>query len=278
MPVSGDLAAFGRLIHALEPWLDRVVIVGGWAHRLYRLHPHAQPLDYDPLLTLDADVALDEKTAVGEGEIRERLRAAGFQEELLGSDHAPTTHYWLGGSQGGFYAEFLTPLIGGEYGRDSRRRVTTSIGGITAQRLRHPDILLDHPWRVELDLSSLSFGAKTIRIASPVRFLAQKLLILKSRSWDKRANDILYIHDTLELFGPCLAELRQEWEVDLAPRLPGHRVRTIRRAPETFFAHLTDEIRGAARAAIGRDLTAEQIRESCAYGLRELFAAKILTR
>lgn len=212
------------------------------------------------------------------GEIRERLRAAGFQEELLGSDHPPATHYWLGEAQGGFYAEFLTPLIGGEYGRDSRRRVTTSIGGITAQRLRHLDIVLDRPWRVELDLSTLSLGTKTIRIASPVRFLAQKLLVLKSRGRGDAAKDILYIHDTLEIFGPRLAELRQEWEVGLAPRLPGHRVGIIRRAPETFFAHVTDDIRGAARAATGRALTAEQIRESCAYGLRELFGAKTLTR
>ena len=44
-----DPEPFTRLVAALEPWLDRVVIVGGWAHRLYRLHPHAQELDYPPL-------------------------------------------------------------------------------------------------------------------------------------------------------------------------------------------------------------------------------------
>jgi hypothetical protein len=36
---------FKRLVAALEPWLDQVVIVGGWAHQFYRLHPHAQQLD-----------------------------------------------------------------------------------------------------------------------------------------------------------------------------------------------------------------------------------------
>ena len=40
--------AFKRLLAALEPWLDRVVIIGGWAHQLYRLHPHAQELTYPP--------------------------------------------------------------------------------------------------------------------------------------------------------------------------------------------------------------------------------------
>lgn len=28
-------AAFQRLVASLEPWLDQVVVVGGWAHQLY---------------------------------------------------------------------------------------------------------------------------------------------------------------------------------------------------------------------------------------------------
>jgi hypothetical protein len=35
-----------------------VVIIGGWAHRLYRQHPAAQVPDYPPLVTLDTDIAL----------------------------------------------------------------------------------------------------------------------------------------------------------------------------------------------------------------------------
>jgi len=53
-----DPDPFGRLVTALAPWLDQVVIVGGWAHKLYRLHPSAQKLDYPPLTTLDADIAV----------------------------------------------------------------------------------------------------------------------------------------------------------------------------------------------------------------------------
>ena len=40
--------AFKRLVAVLEPWLDHVVIIGGWAHQLYHLHPHAQELTYPP--------------------------------------------------------------------------------------------------------------------------------------------------------------------------------------------------------------------------------------
>ena len=39
MGAVSDLGRFSKLAVALAPWLDRVVIVGGWAHRLHRLHP-----------------------------------------------------------------------------------------------------------------------------------------------------------------------------------------------------------------------------------------------
>jgi hypothetical protein len=56
--VSGVRDPFSRLIGALEPWLAQVVIIGGWAHRLYRHHSTAQELDYPPLGTLDTDIAV----------------------------------------------------------------------------------------------------------------------------------------------------------------------------------------------------------------------------
>ena len=39
------LEAFSKFIVALEPWLGEVVLVGGWAHRLYRLDPRARKLE-----------------------------------------------------------------------------------------------------------------------------------------------------------------------------------------------------------------------------------------
>jgi hypothetical protein len=33
-----ELQAFAKFIGAIEPWLDEAVLIGGWAHRLYRLH------------------------------------------------------------------------------------------------------------------------------------------------------------------------------------------------------------------------------------------------
>lgn len=81
MPAERDVDQFSRLITTLGPWLDEVVIIGGWAHRLYRLHNLAQPLEYTPLTTLDTDVALPAKVSVEEQDIRDRLLANGFEEE-----------------------------------------------------------------------------------------------------------------------------------------------------------------------------------------------------
>lgn len=30
-----DVEYFACLVDALEPWFDRVVVIGGWAHHLY---------------------------------------------------------------------------------------------------------------------------------------------------------------------------------------------------------------------------------------------------
>ena len=98
MAAVSDLGLFGELAAALEPWLDQVVIVGGWAHRLHRLHPSARSLSYPPLVTLDADVAVPRLLPVEGRDIRERLISRGFTEEFLGRDRSPVTHYHLGAS------------------------------------------------------------------------------------------------------------------------------------------------------------------------------------
>jgi hypothetical protein len=83
MNANPEFASFTRLVESLTPWLDQVVIIGGWAHRLHRLHPLAQPLQYGPLATLDADVALPRRIRVAGDEIYQRLAANGFEAEFL---------------------------------------------------------------------------------------------------------------------------------------------------------------------------------------------------
>jgi len=140
MNAIGD--PFSRLISALEPWLQDVVIIGGWAHQLYRLHPDAQPLGYPPLTTIDTDVALPRDLQAHEPDIRARLLACGFTEELIGDAQPPATHYYLREESSAFYAEFLSPLVGGGYSRKGKRKATVEISGVISQQLRHIEILL----------------------------------------------------------------------------------------------------------------------------------------
>lgn len=99
---------FARLIDALNPWLGVAVIIGGWAHRLYRIHPVAQVIAYAPIGTLDTDVAIPAGLRVEGDDLRKRLLANGFEEERLGQDKPPATHYRLRDAETGFYAELPT--------------------------------------------------------------------------------------------------------------------------------------------------------------------------
>jgi len=263
-----DPDAFKRLVAALQPWLDQVVIVGGWAHQLYRLHPEAQQLEYQPLGTLDADVAVPATLPVAEPDIRERLLAYGFTEEFLGDDHPPATHYRLGGEASGFYAEFLTPLIGSEYDRNQKRKATAEVAGVVSQQLRYIELLLHHPWWI--DLESGGSGAK-IQIANPVSFLAQKTLIHGKRQRGDRAKDILYMHDTLEVFGARLQEMRELWRNVVAPKLNVRSATKVSRAAEVLFAELSDDIRRASEISAERALSPQAIREACHFGFIQLF-------
>ena len=112
MMAGADVRNFTRLIEALRPSLDRIVIAGGWAHRLYRFHPLAQAPDYPSLMTADTDVVVPGAPRPAGPDIEESLRAHGFQEEFLGDERPPVTHYTLGREEHGFYVEFLTPLAG----------------------------------------------------------------------------------------------------------------------------------------------------------------------
>jgi hypothetical protein len=90
------------------------------------------------------------------------------------------------------------------------------------------DLLLGSPWKVELSRAN---GW----IAHPTRFMAQKLLIHDRRERRSRAKDILYLHDTIELFGASLDVLREDWERAAKPELSESAIRTIEASSDTVF-------------------------------------------
>jgi hypothetical protein len=260
-----DLSGLARLVDALRPWLGHMVVVGGWAHRLHRFHPWASPPSYLPLMTRDADLAFS-LTAPLAGDIGVALRTAGFQEDLSGDETPPIAQYRLGEEHAGFYAEFLAPLLGDGHRRDGSSDVTVAKAGITAQKLRYLDLLLVHPWAVALDAAvavPLSKPAD-VMLPNPVSFIAQKLLIQRRRKPEKQAQDALYVHDTLQLFGAELTGLKMVWLEQVRPTLPAKTAKLVERLQREQFDSVTDVIRNAARIPQDRSLTPEYVRGACA--------------
>lgn len=109
-----------------------------------------------------------------------------------------------------------------------------------------------------------------VKVANPASFIAQKILIQGERPSEDRAKDILYVHDTLQLFGSRLAELKQEWATSVSQRLQTRQRSALARAPQSIFGEVTDDIRRAARIAGPRAPSPEAIREACLYGLEQL--------
>lgn len=267
-----DLAAFARLIGALRPWLGDLVIVGGWAHRLHRFHPKAHPPAYEALRTRDADIAFSSGASL-KGDIGAALNAKDFHEDVRGEHTPPVVHYRLGVEDQGFYAEFLAPLVGSGRRRNGTPDVTVATAGVTAQKLRWVDLLVTRPWVVELnETSGLPLDAPaSVRVANPVSFIAQKLLIRKHREARKQAQDALYIHDTLDLFGPELMALRTLWLEGVGPALPPRTAGEIGHLCRDQFGAVTDVIREAARIPQDRPLPPERLQAACAYGLETIF-------
>ena len=268
-----DLRAFTKLIEALRPWLGHLVVVGGWAHRLHRLHRMAVIPQYTPIRTRDADLALSVREPFA-GDIGEALKKAGFEGHFSGEHTPPVTEYWLGDEDGGFHVEFLTPLFGNGFTRDGKPDVTVAKSEITAQKRRHLELLLTTPWSIRIgphvgfpmseDLSVLT--------ANPLSFVVQKLLIHHQRPAHKKAQDLLYIHDTLELFSASLGPLHALWLDELRPSM---HVQTAKRAESIsreLFALVTDDVREAALIPQDRRLTPDNLRALCALGLEQIFA------
>lgn len=267
-----DAASFARLIEALRPWLDHLVIIGGWAHRLHRLHPLAGVPSHPPVRTRDVDVAVSIHAPLP-GDISQALARARFNPTFLGEDAPPVTHYHLE-DDAGFYAEFLAPLQGGEFTRRGTRDVTVERAGITAQKLRDLEVLLVVPWGVHVGYGTdvALEPSADILLPNPVSFMVQKLLIHENRRPDKRPQDLLYIHDTLELFGGVLEELRAVWIDRVRPSMPNKTARRAETRARALFEHVTDDIREAARIPATRRLSPETVRAACEYGLAQILS------
>jgi len=268
-----DQDAFGKLAKALSPWHAQLVFIGGWAHRLYRLHPEASPRPYQPIATLDADIAFAEGERLA-GSIKARLTEAGFNEQLTGTHRPPISQYTLGDEgASGFYAEFLTPLTGSGRTRAQVPLVTVERAGVTAQRLRHLELMLLAPWSVELPSGWGVDTGTIIKLPNPVSFIVHKLLIHELRQGNKKAQDVLYIHDTVDLFGGDIENLTGIWRDTAKPSMHANQIRQAIEANDALFGRNNDTLRDSAAIPQDRDLNPERMRLAIHAFLHEMFNA-----
>jgi Nucleotidyltransferase len=163
--------------------------------------------------------------------------------------------------------------VGSGYDRKGKRKVTQEVSGVSSQLLRYIEILMMSPWTIELNEGNgYPFTpAKKTQVANPTSFVAQKILIHHERDYKDRAKDLLYVHDTIELFSEHLGELSGIYEADVRPRLHANRIAELTKAGGELFGTVNDTIREAALMASGRKVSAETLAETCRAGLKEIF-------
>jgi hypothetical protein len=266
-----DLEAFAKLVQALDPWRGQLVFIGGWSHRLHTLHPNASQLAFQPIFTKDTDLAFHSKMPL-EGNIKAALIEKGFKENLSGEARPPAAHYTLGNDTSGFYAEFLTPLVGSSSKRTGEPDATMLAGGISAQKIRHLGVLLTDPWLVTVGpMNGVPLDQPVdLQVANPLCFMLQKLLIKQQRKADKHRQDLLYVFDTLQLFGHMLPQFKENWEKVIAPSLEASAVKTLAQECSESFSSVTDAIRDAARIPQDRKLDPEEMRATCQFAFRQI--------
>jgi hypothetical protein len=104
-----------------------------------------------------------------------------------------------------------------------------TISGWNVRRVwleRIDDILMISPWKIELGEENgyPLIPRRKIQVPNRSSFLAQRILIHHERDRRDRAKDLLYMHDTIEVFSEDLGELRTIYSAELQPGLHANRV------------------------------------------------------
>jgi len=103
------------------PYRADLILIGGWAHRLSRLHDLSQPLDFEALGTQDVDVAIPAKVPPQEDDLGKLYVRPDSRNVFLGEENPPVTHYQFGRRQLSMQ-NFLHRLSFAEGGDERDRR------------------------------------------------------------------------------------------------------------------------------------------------------------
>lgn len=213
-----------RFLLALEPYLDQLVLCGGWVPYFHRRLPGLSRPAHGPLLSHDFDVvAPPELQERGGTTLHERLMQCDFvtirgrAAEVVFYQHAR----WGTADLAPVYGEILTPLIGGETDRSGHARVLHTVQrGVTAQLLRYLDLLLHEPLGIRArDVFGPGLPRDlVVRVPNPATYLLQKAVALEKRRGEKRAKDLAYVFEVAALWTYEAARVREMFEHVAAER------------------------------------------------------------
>ena len=110
-----------------------------------------------------------------------------------------------------------------------------------------------------------------MRVANPAAYLAQKILVVERRPKDGKGKEILYIHDTIDLFARNLDGIRAVVDRQVKPNAHAKLARFVERSAVNMFGETTDAIRDGALIVRERALSPESIRLVCQKGLQQIF-------
>jgi prevent-host-death family protein len=158
---------------------------------------------------------------VGGQRLVDLAAAAGFAPDLRGDFVRPVMKFVPVdadapgcGIPGAYSIEFLTPLVGRPDDPEGQPLVTADVqAGLSAQRLRYLDLLLEAPWTVAIGhLPGAPAGEPplAVQLPHPGCFLVQKLLIADKRDPEtERPKDLAYVYQVVQLFARDLPQLKR---------------------------------------------------------------------
>lgn len=183
-----------RGLAAIEPYLDVVVVAGGWVPHIYELLYDAGTAGRSPR-TRDIDLAVPRSVPVRSRSIDELLKGADFRCEFHSLDSPPVTKYVATLGDDDIEIEFITDAPGA-----SEAAIMVQ-PDLTAQELHYVGLLLDNPWPV--DLAGLTDGEVdlTILVPRPGAFVFHKSLVFRNRRDRLKAEkDLYYVFFVLDAF------------------------------------------------------------------------------
>ena len=184
-----------RGLATIGPYLDVVVVAGGWVPHIYELLYDASTAGRAPR-TRDIDLAVPRSVPARRQSIDELLKEAGFRCEFHSLDSPPVTKYVATHEvDDDMEIEFITDAPGA-----SEAAIMVQ-PDLTAQELHYVGLLLESPWSVDLAVLTDGEVELTILVPRPGAFVFHKSLVFKNRRDRLKAEkDLYYVFFVLDAF------------------------------------------------------------------------------